>query len=222
MSNEFDSYAGNYDEVLAQALGTRRDIDRFARYKVEFLVHRLRSASTGRVLDFGCGVGRGLPFLAAAFPEAELWGFDPSEQSAAEAVERAERARVTSSWSQVPLRHFDLIVAANVFHHIAETERVAALEQCKSALADEGHLFVFEHNPHNPVTRRVFERCPFDVDAAMIRRERMMEDGVAAGMRVVRAPYTLFIPFRVRFVARIERALTWLPLGAQYCVEFAR
>ena len=57
MPVEFDPYAETYDRLLADSLGTG-DIDRFAAYKVDEIAYRLRR----RVLDFGCGIGRSLPF----------------------------------------------------------------------------------------------------------------------------------------------------------------
>jgi SAM-dependent methyltransferase len=219
MPAEFDRFAGSYDEVLARAIGTGGEVDRFAGYKADEVAQRLRGRRVGGVLDFGCGVGRGIPFLAGAFPDAELWAYDPSPESVEVARGRAPRVRATADWGEVPRGRFDCIVAANVFHHIPPAERVPALRRCGEALAAGGSLFVFEHNPRNPLTRRVFERCPFDVDARMIEREAMIADCRAAGLRVLRAPYTLFLPWRGPAVAMLHRALGWLPLGAQYYVQ---
>lgn len=45
-----------------------------------------------------------------------------------------------------------------------------------------GNLFVFERNPFNPVTRLVFERCPFDQDAEMLRLSATRSAGAEAGL----------------------------------------
>lgn len=221
MPPEFDRFAGDYDAHLGRALGGRLDADRFAAYKVDEVAERLRAVPVRRVLDFGCGVGRGLGFLADAFPGAELWGFDPSAPSLEEAQRRAPGARLTADWAALP-GGFDCILAANVLHHVAQGERAATLARCRDALAPGGSLFVFEHNPLNPLTRLVFERCPFDEGAAMIRRGHLVAEGERAGLRQVRSGFTLFLPFRGRLARRVHRALSWLPLGAQYCVQFAR
>lgn len=222
MTSEFDPYARSYDEVLGAALGTGGEVERFAGYKVDELAHHLRGSRVRRVLDFGCGVGRSLPFLAAAFPQAEVWGFDPSAESAASARQRAPGARVVSGWRDVEEASFDCVLAANVLHHVPPDAREAELARCRTLLAPGGSLFVFEHNPFNPLTRRVFERCPFDRDAEMIRPEVLVDLGGRAGLVLRRRGYTLFLPFRGRAVAALHRALGWLPLGAQYYVQFVR
>jgi SAM-dependent methyltransferase len=222
MPNEFDPYGASYDEVLAPSLGGAGNVDRFAAYQVEEIGYRMRTRPVRRVLDFGCGVGRSLPFLAVTFPEAQVWGFDPSGSCVVAARARAPHTTVTSDWNEIPNAHFDCILAANVFHHVAADARIAELRRCALALAPDGSLFVFEHNPRNPVTWRVFERCPFDRGAKMIRREEMERIGTAAGLRVRFAAFTLFLPFAGRTVAAIHRGLAWLPLGAQYYVQFSR
>jgi SAM-dependent methyltransferase len=222
MGSEFDAYARNYDEVLKRAVEGFGDADRFAAYKVDEVCYRVRGAAVRRVLDYGCGVGRSLPLLADAFPRAEVWGYDPSAECAEAARRRVPKASIVTDEAEVPRRGFDVVLAANVFHHIPVAARAGALAQCRDALSDAGSLFVFEHNPYNPLTRRVFERCPFDADARMIPRREMIDAGRAGGMQVVRAPFTLFLPFRGRLVAGFHHVVGWLPLGAQYYVQFAR
>ena len=81
-------------------------------------------------------------------------------------------------------------------------------------------MFIFEHNPLNPLTRYVFERCPFDVNAKMIPRRELIDLARNAGLKVAAMSFTLFFPKPLKFFRPIERWLGWLPLGAQYCVEF--
>ena len=221
MPVEFDPYAETYDRLLADSLGTG-DIDRFAAYKVEEIAYRMRQCAVRRVLDFGCGVGRSLPFIATTFPGAELWGFEPSVECIHAARKRESRARVTADWSEIPTGQFDCVMAANVFHHIAADARESEMRRCANALASAGSLFVFEHNPLNPVTRHVFERCPFDRGATMIPRREIVRLGELAGLRVRLAAFTLFLPFSGKSIASIQRGLAWLPLGAQYYVQFVR
>lgn len=222
MTDEFDPYAKSYDAVLAAALGGDVEVDRFAAYKIEEMAHRLRGVRVGRVLDFGCGVGRSLPFLVDAFPAAEVWGFDPSADCAVAARARAPTTRVVDDWNAVERGSFDCVLAANVFHHVPPVARHAELERCRALLAPQGSLFVFEHNPFNPVTRRVFERCPFDRDAEMIAPSDLLRLGRSVGLAVRHRAYTLFLPFSGPAVATLHRLLAWLPLGAQYYVQFVR
>lgn len=222
MSAEFDRYASTYERELAQSTGAAFDLDRFTAYKVDLVAHHVAPERILRLLDFGCGVGRSLPYLAQTFPQAKLFGFDPSAACLTQASERLPAATLTSDWSEIPKDAFDCVFAANVFHHIAPGGRAAALANCAAALRAGGSLFVFEHNPHNPATRWVFDRCAFDRGASMIRRSEMVALGRAVGLRVSRAAYTLFVPFAGRGWAALQRTIGWLPLGAQHYVQFTR
>jgi SAM-dependent methyltransferase len=223
MSSEFDPYAHNYSGVLAQALGTRaEDTDRFAAYKIAEVAHVLNGAKVERVLDFGCGVGRSLRFLRHAFPNAALFGFDPSEECVIEASASNPDATLTALWPAIKDIPFDCVFVANVFHHIPLAQRASELARCGEVLGPGGSLFVFEHNPYNPATRWVFDRCPFDSDAAMIKRTDMIELGQGVGLQVRRKAYTLFLPFQGDGWLTLQRPLSWLPLGAQYYVQFTR
>jgi SAM-dependent methyltransferase len=218
---EFDRFAAGYEELLQASLPASQAEDPYyAEYKVRHVAARMPAPA--QVLDFGCGVGKSLPLLRQRFPQAELWGYDVSPDSLRMAQGVAPEAHLTCDWQALPADGVDLILAANVFHHIPPAEQPAALEGCRHLLTPGvGRLFIFEHNPLNPVTRRVFERCPFDEDATMIPRARMLELSAAAGLRVVRSDFTLFFPKQLAGLRALERWMGWVPLGAQYCVELA-
>lgn len=221
MSNEFDRFADSYDETLKAALPAGLDEDQyFARYKIDFLARATRHRAIGSVLDFGCGAGRSLAYLVDAFPQAVVYGYDPSSESVRLAAERVPAAKVSDDWSAVGQRRFDVVLGANVFHHVPRDEVSTWLRRCGESLAPGGSIFIFEHNPWNPVTRHVFERCPFDTDAKMIPKRELVDLAKKAGLEVKSAAYTLFFPKPLRSFRPIERWLGWLPLGAQYCVEF--
>ena len=82
-------------------------------------------------------------------------------------------------------------------------------------------MYIFEHNPLNPVTRQVFENCPFDVDAEMLTTRQTHELALASGLRIQHSAYTLFFPKPLKILRPLERYLRWLPLGAQYYVQLA-
>lgn len=218
---EFDEYAAQYDTLLEKALlPTGVDSDRFAAYKIEEIAHVLGNQDPRRILDFGCGTGRSLRHLQQAFPAAALFGYDPSSESAAAAAAASPGVVATSDWDTLATQRFDCIVAANVFHHVPLEERPAMIARCALALAPRGSLFVFEHNPLNPLTRWVFNRCPFDCDAQMLGRGETSRLGREAGLEVVAARYTLFVPYSGKRWAALQRMLGWCPAGAQYYVQF--
>lgn len=221
MASEFDRFADSYDRTLQAALPTGLDEDQyFAQYKIDFVGRATRGRAIAAVLDFGCGAGRSLGYLVHEFPQATVVGFDPSSESIRLAVQRVPAAKLTDDWNVVRQQRFDIVLGANVFHHVPRAEVSQWLRHCGEALAPGGSLFIFEHNPWNPVTRHVFERCPFDVDAKMIARRELLDLGEQAGLAVKAATYTLFFPKPLKVFRPLERWLGWLPLGAQYCVEF--
>ncbi len=219
---EFDQYAEQYDEILASSVPESLNESYFAEYKIALTASRLGSKKVEHILDFGCGAGRSFSHITNYFANAELWGYDLSSKSLEVAAQRTPAAQLSSDWDTLPSAHFDLIVAANVFHHIPLKERVAALEGCYDVLNQHGQLFLFEHNPYNPATRWVFEKCPFDVNAEMLSLKETVKLAQQAQFRIVRAGYTLFFPQPLAFLRKLEPLLEWLPLGAQYYVQMAK
>ncbi|MBP8250267.1 MAG: hypothetical protein KAX72_09205, partial [Chitinophagales bacterium] len=82
-----------------------------------------------------------------------------------------------------------------------------------------GNLFIFEHNPYNPLTVRVVNNCPFDENAELIRGADMKQRFLAAGFSSASIRYRIFFPNILRGMRSLEPALSWLPLGGQYYVR---
>jgi SAM-dependent methyltransferase len=220
---EFDQYAEQYDRVLGAAIPEGLNEDGyFAEYKIALMADRSSEKELGRILDFGCGAGRSLPYLDQYFPDAELWGYDVSPASLKVAAQRVPRAKLFSDWHAIAETRFDAIIATNVFHHIPPPQRQEALVHCRQALADNGEMFLFEHNPLNPATRWIFERCPFDADAEMIRLKDALGLAKQAGFHSEQHGYTLFFPRPLAFLRGVEPWLRRIPLGAQYYVQMAK
>lgn len=220
---EFDQYAKEYDKVLGEAIPEGLNEDRyFAEYKIALMANRIKSRMPKRILDFGCGSGRSLPYLDEYFPDAELWGYDVSPASLEIAATRIPRVKLVSSWDELAEIQFDAIMAANVFHHIPPAQRPSALSQCQKILAQNGEMFLFEHNPFNPATRWVFERCAFDADAEMLSLKTAQELARQAGFSAETHGYTLFFPRPLAFLRKLEPWMVRLPIGAQYYVQMAK
>jgi SAM-dependent methyltransferase len=219
----FDKFAGDYDRLLAQALPAgAADTRYFAEHKVLLMARQLRGRRVATVLDFGCGPGRSLPLLGRYFAGAKICGFDPSESCLAAARERFPGATLYGRLDEVPAGGFDGVLLANVLHHVSPPARAETLRRVARLLAPGGSVFIVEHNPLNPLTRRVFERCPFDADAVMLPRREVRALGQAAGLKLAAAGYTLFFPPALRVFRRCEALLAWLPLGAQHYTRFEK
>ncbi|WP_213939886.1 class I SAM-dependent methyltransferase [Pseudomonas sp. dw_612] len=219
---EFDKFADEYNQVLGDTIPDALNEDAyFAEYKIALMASRLKGKKITRILDFGCGAGRSLAFLKIYFPDSEIWGYDVSPESLKVASTQLPEATLFSDWSTLGEVRFDAIIAANVFHHIPVTERLPALILCRKSLSAEGQMFMFEHNPYNPLTRWIFERCPFDADAEMLSLSTGLDLAHKAGYASEQHAYTLFFPKQLAFLRKLEPWLKRLPLGAQYYVQMA-
>lgn len=218
----FDDFAREY-ETLASAQTRLFDGDStyFSRYKVD-LMRDVAGIKPSTVLDFGCGIGLCLPHLRAAFPDADIVGCDPSEGSLSVAAKRAGNCRLERPDNIEPKPYFDLVLASCVFHHIHPSERQASFRYCLERLKPGGQMFVFEHNPYNPVTRHFVKTCPFDADAILLTRREAAAELREAGFRPGPGSYCLFFPKIMSPLRSFESSLGWLPLGGQYFVSGIR
>lgn len=214
---DFDQYAGQYEALIAaQTNFFDRDNDYFIRYKVERA--KQLAGDVGAVLDFGCGIGRAMRYFRSAFPAADVVGCDPSSDSLAIARRENPDCRFFGMDDLSAATQFDLVLASCVFHHIPPAERPDALRFCYDHLKPGGHFIIFEHNPINPVTRRLVSTCPFDADAVLLPMRETIRRMREARFNIVETGYCLFFPGALAALRPLERFLSWLPLGGQYFV----
>lgn len=218
MKAEFDEFAKDYADVTSRnARFFDADYGYFGRYRSN-IVKRLSGPNVANILDFGCGVGLGIRPLREAFPECEIVGCDPSQESLALARASEPDCEFMESRAIEPKPQFDIITAVSVFHHIVPSDRDAALRYCFERLKPGGRLFVFEHNPYNPLTRHLVSRCPVDRDAILLKPKETVARFKRARFDRVAAEYCLFFPKALAFLRPLETSLGWLPLGGQYYV----
>jgi SAM-dependent methyltransferase len=214
---DFDQYAGQYEAILAaQTKFFDGDSSYFARYKIELAQQIVGSAAA--ILDFGCGIGRSILHLREIFPEADIVGCDPSAESLAIAREQNPTCRFMSMDALDLNCKFDLILASCVFHHIQPQDRQTAIRYCYSRLEKNGHFIIFEHNPINPVTRRLVKNCPFDGDAVLLSMRETVALMRNEHLKVDESSYCLFFPQPLAVLRPFEKYLRWLPIGGQYFV----
>jgi 2-polyprenyl-3-methyl-5-hydroxy-6-metoxy-1,4-benzoquinol methylase len=216
---QFDQFAGNYREVLDQAVAASGEGSAyFAEYKARYLARVLPKTSFARVLDYGCGVGLLSGFLQRHLQPAQLDGFDVSHDSIA-AVDSSLKQRGTFSCDQHQLRSdYTLIVIANVLHHVDPHERASVVRNLSSRLTTGGTLAIFEHNPANPITRRTVDQCPFDEDVVLLSLAETLQLIQTTKLKRIRRDYIVFMPHALAGLRFLEPSLAWLPLGAQYAV----
>jgi SAM-dependent methyltransferase len=215
----FDQFAGNYKQVLDRSLSASgEDSAYFAKYKARYLARVLRENPPAKVMDFGCGVGLLSGFLQKHLGPIWLDGFDVSPASIHQVPPNLTESGAFTSDPQQLSRDYDLIVIANVLHHVPPEERAHTIAELAARLRPTGKIAIFEHNPANPVTRRTVERCPFDQDAILLRPAEAASLLSNAGLRISRRDYIVFMPRVLSLMRPVEPWLNWLPLGAQFAI----
>lgn len=225
---EFDAHAAAYDALLHDPIRERftgggaaffytrkRDLIRqyFRRRHID--THGLA------YLDVGCGRAELVGALLEDF--GRVAGCDPSAgmMEAGGLRGKGVEARVQADPARIPFEdaRFDFVTAVCVYHHVPAAERGALTREVRRVLKTGGVFAVMEHNPYNPVTRRIVRRTPVDADAVLLTpgetRGLLRENGFAVDMQ----SYFLYLPQAIyRRMSWLESALAKLPLGGQYAV----
>jgi SAM-dependent methyltransferase len=218
---DFNDYSSSYDEMLAkQHSFFSQDRSFFHESKIAHL-RSFVDRDVQSVLDLGCGVGGALPCLRSAFPNAAVFGFDPSSDSVSIAQQRHPWAFLVDR-EHLADRQYDVVYMACVMHHIPPSEWRRTIREATDLLMPGGILAVFEHNPWNPVTQRLVRQCPFDADAVLLRRSELLSLFRSAGLAIKGSGYYLVFPQFLRGLIPLERFIRWLPVGGQYYVAGGR
>jgi 2-polyprenyl-3-methyl-5-hydroxy-6-metoxy-1,4-benzoquinol methylase len=210
---KFDHYAKSYRDAHRESVRISGEApEYFAEHKLGCL-ERAWVLPGASVLDFGCGTGSLTRLLAGRF--ARVAGYDPSAQSLGMAREQAPAVTFYESDGEIPDRGFDVAILSGVLHHVPPAERTTVLEHVVRKLSPGGRLFVFEHNPYNPLTRRAVAACPFDDDAILLPPREIRALLAQAKLSLVRQDYVLFFPRPLARLRPLEPLLRGFPLGAQ-------
>jgi SAM-dependent methyltransferase len=213
---KFDQYAQSYTALHNQNIAASGEPpEYFSAYK-RVCLERLGAPRGEPLLDYGCGIGNVTRALAETYEHVH--GFDPSSESLRVARERVPHATFHADLGAVPDAHYASAVVSGVLHHVPRAERVSVMSRLREKLRPGGRVFVFEHNPLNPVTRRAVATCPFDDDADLLWPWHAKRLVAKAGFRDVTLDYIVFFPRSLGFLRPLEPRLGWLPLGAQVLI----
>jgi SAM-dependent methyltransferase len=229
-SNEFDAYDDEtYRDAVERSIAfSGTGLDFFSRAKVRELLaiaaRRVGDPNGLSFLDIGCGPGETDRLLEGRVHS--LTGVDTS----AGMIEAAGRRnpwgkyRLVDADAALPFAtgSFDVSFAICVLHHVEPRGRAQLVAEAARVTKPGGAVLIFEHNPWNPLTRRVVACCEFDRDAVLLRRresERLLR---AAGLEGVDGAYIIYFTRESARLQRVERLLGSLPLGAQYVVSARR
>jgi len=227
---EFDRHAATYDGGLDNPVKRLmgRSADQFIAVKARWLLRREPGLRTGglSLLDYGCGAGDLMRVLAALGARAAFTGCDVSTGMMAEAARRwpADLGPAPTLAPQDGARtpfaavRFDIVTISAVLHHVPVAERQAVYRELGRVLKPGGRLYVFEHNPRNPLVRHVIARTPIDANAILLDETEVRRGLLDAAAYDIAADYLMFMPPGMALLRGLDRLLAWLPLGAQYVV----
>ena len=218
-SGEFDSFARDYKVLLDRSVGISGETSEyFCEYKARYVARTVGAHFSGKILDFGCGIGLLSAHLKKRLPAATLHGYDVSSQSLQMIPpELSRQGRFLHRWDDLD-GDYELAVLSNVMHHIPKDRRAQTVLDITARLAAGGKLILFEHNPWNPVTRWVVRHCPFDEGVALLRPKEVSACLIRAGLSLRKRDYIVFFPKLLSPFRRLEPWVSWLPAGAQYAV----
>lgn len=149
--------AAGYEKVVRTVYNAAREASILGR-----LAEVMSKRPPENILELGCGPGRALQALAAAFHNARLTGVDLSPFM----LERAERRQSTkrvnlvhADGSALPWASpsFDAVVAVHYFGHLPVAARAPAVTEARRAIAPGGRLYVIDHKWHSALGA-AFER----------------------------------------------------------------
>ena len=220
--DNFDGFAKDYRQIHDESIkisGT--DSDYFSEQKVEE-IRRNESNANPTVLDLGCGDGNSALFFQKHFSNLKYFGLDVSKESIAIASKKGLTDAEFTHYNglDIPFEDntFDIILIACVLHHINFELHEKVLQEVKRVLKKGGRLYIFEHNPFNPVTQKIVKDCPFDQDAVLLSPFYAKKVLAKLDYREINVNYTIFFPRTQIFnkLLALEKYLKWLPIGGQY------
>ncbi|MGI9485094.1 MAG: class I SAM-dependent methyltransferase [Geminicoccaceae bacterium] len=222
MTTVFDRQAETYSDSINESLGKfGANHDFFMEHKswlIDYvLMNRSMDASTSRLLDVGCGTGLLHRRIGSKF--ARIDGIDISAASIAVAVQsQSQHHYRVYDGHRIPSDDdsYDIAIAVAVFHHVPPSKWLGLAAEMLRVTRKGGLCLVIEHNPVNPVTRHIVNNCELDEDAVLLWPAKLRALFLEAGGADVKTRAVLTIPPLVSVLRRLDHALGFAHLGAQY------
>lgn len=213
---DFSSHSLEYEEALGKSHKY------YLKAKCEDLLRSLTKHGyhPQNVLDLGCGTGEVEEILAGKF--TKITGIDSSSGM----IDRTREKKLKNcSFQQAdvfklpfPDGVFDCVFSFCLFHHLPSDKWGQAMKESARVSKKTGVIFVFEHNPRNPVTRRIVKNSPVDEGVTLFDADKMEKLYKQAGIRIIEKRFILFLPGFLSFLRPFERAFNAVPFGGQYYI----
>ena len=226
--DDFDGFADNYRAIHSQNVQlSGADSYYFAEHKIVQLKNNENDGNV-KMLDVGCGDGLTAIFVQKYFPAWSITGIDVSAKSITAATNRniANARFQLFDGLLIPYDNgsFDVVFIAAVLHHIEFSLHQLLIKEMYRILKPGGRLYLFEHNPLNPVTKYLVKTCVFDKEARLLSFSYTKRLLKTVNFASITLKFILFFPRKKIFakLLPIEKQLSWLPFGGQYyyrCVK---
>lgn len=218
----FDDFSNSYNAELGNNLNKiplQGDISFFAKHKIEILSEKFSANESYNILDFGCGIGRNIPYLSDFFPKSNIYGTDISLQCLNYAKLMYPNANFFEL-DTVPVAKFDIILVADVLHHVNDSDINDLIIKLCSIRSNNSAIVVFEQNPYNPITRYLVNTCPFDKNVRLLSLTATQELFLNHGLIMKDSGYCFFFPSSFKRLYSIESKISKIPVGGKYFAIF--
>jgi ubiquinone/menaquinone biosynthesis C-methylase UbiE len=169
------------------------------------------------ILDIGCGMGIMPYLLNQTFPAANVMGIDKNAeliQHAADLYHECTFQQADACSLPFCTDSFDLVVMAQVMHHLPFNARARCINEIFRVLKPEGKFILLESNPWNFFTHKEFKQNHEEQDI------RMLSPLSAYKLVKLYKPVLTFYYFhrteKMRFL------LSYLPFGNIYAIMSVR
>ena len=123
-----------------------------------------------KILDFGAGNGLPANFIQNAFFNAQVTAVDINSKKIQKLKKNYPQLKAIHIQNNLPFddNSFDLIYAANTFHHIVKDKQEFWLQELFRVLKKDGKLIILELNPFNLKTWFHFKTNPEEKNAKLL------------------------------------------------------
>jgi ubiquinone/menaquinone biosynthesis C-methylase UbiE len=226
---EFDAYRDSYSDDIERSLAfSGQSHDFFIKTKadhiVEILAQELQNNDDSplKLLDVGCGHGLVHSYLLNQKKiQIDLTGIDVAASVIDIACQKNPVVKYdTYDGIKLPYKDnsFSCAYTICVMHHVSPEQWADFLHEMKRVVIPGGLVIVFEHNPLNPVTRRIVNNCPLDKHAILLKAGFLQKLFQKTSLTNLQKRFILFTPFSHALFRCFDNWLGWLPLGAQYYI----
>lgn len=223
--DDFDAYAKAYRDIHTRNIAiSGADSYYFAQMRVQMLTS-FETNKPIKVLDVGCGDGVSEIYMEQLFPQWNITGIDVSAESIAVArqLPLSSTRFLHYDGTSFPFSDeaFDIVFVAGVFHHIDFSLHDALVSEIRRVLKAGGRLYIFEHNPLNPLTRYLVNTCVFDKDSKLLPRNYAAAMIKRNGLQLHRFDFIIFFPRTKIFkpLLLLEKWMKRIPLGGKYFIR---